>query len=421
MNRKIELLSPAGSMDKLKVSLRYGADAVYIGGKAFNLRAKSSNFSNAALAEAVTYAHALGKRVYVTLNILAHDREIRALPKFVAHLEQIGVDAVIVADLGVIDIVQENSSLPIHISTQASTTNWRTVRMWQRLGAKRVVLAREVSLDEIKRIKDQVPEMELEVFVHGAMCMTYSGRCNLSRYFTERDGNRGACTNSCRWKYAVVEEKRPGEYFPVYEDETGTYMYNSKDLCTIDFLDKILDAGVDGLKIEGRMKSHYYCANATSVYRAAVDSYLSGNYNYNPEWYAQLAQMSHRGYTSGFFLGGLDRDSEQIKGGRYGSHSFAGLVRGVDAANAQQCTIEVREKFHLSDELQLLRPGKPPQGVRLSSLIDARTGHAIEVAQPNITVHAQLDADVSELDVLAVAGLESPPTAEAMAASPCSA
>jgi len=246
---QIELLSPAGNMEKLKTVLRYGADAVYMGGKAFNLRAGSSNFSIDDLRAGVEYTHSVGKKVYVTLNIIAHNRDIKALPNFIKNLEQMGVDAVIVADIGIMSLVQENSNLPIHVSTQASTANWATAKQFHKLGAKRVILARELSLDEIKGIKDKVPDLELEVFVHGAMCMTYSGRCTMSSYMSSRDSNHGMCANSCRWKYALVEEKRPGQYFPVYEDETGNYLYNSKDLCTIDFLDKIVDAGITSLKI----------------------------------------------------------------------------------------------------------------------------------------------------------------------------
>ena len=352
--QKIELLSPAGGFDKLKVAFLHGADAVYIGGKAFNLRSKSSNFSNQMLEEAVIYAHSIGKKVYIALNILAHEREVKALPAFIKYLNKIKVDAVIVADLGIIDIVQENSDIPIHISTQASSTNWRSIKMWQKLGAKRVVLARELSISEIKKIKEQVPDMELEVFIHGAMCMTYSGRCNLSQYFSARDGNRGACTNSCRWKYTLMEEKRPGEHFPVYEDETGSYIYNSKDLCTIEFIDQILDAGVTSLKIEGRMKSIYYCANTTRIYRQAVDSYLSGNYTYNPEWLSELCKMSHRGYTSGFFHGKLDRHSQQLDGGIYRTHKFSAYVK--EKISESEALLEIRERFDTTQPIELVTP-----------------------------------------------------------------
>ena len=396
---RIELLAPAGSLSKLKVNFRYGADAVYLGGKAFNLRAMSSNFSFNDLSAAVSYSHNIGKKVYVALNILAHDREIKAIPKFLEFLDKIKVDAVIVADLGILDLVGECSTLPIHISTQASATNWRSVRMYQRLGAKRVVLARETSIDEIKKIKDQVPEMELEVFVHGAMCMTYSGRCNLSRYFSERDGNRGACTNSCRWKYSVVEEKRPGEYFPVYEDETGTYMYNSKDLCTIEFIDKLLDAGVSGLKIEGRMKSHYYCANATKVYREALDSYLSGRFKYNPQWKDELEQMTHRGYTSGFYLGKLDKQSEQSKGNSRSTHSFAGYISEVHSEN--EGLFHVRERFDPTKELELVVPGGRNVSVRLNQLVHPTTKEPIQLAQPNMILQANFDHPIEAFDVFA--------------------
>ncbi len=396
--RKIELLSPAGSISKLIVGFRYGADAVYLGGKAFNLRARSSNFSMNSLKEATDYAHSLGKKVYVALNILAHDREIKALPQFIRYLGEIGVDAVIIADLGVLDLVQEHSSLPVHISTQASATNWRSVKMWQKLGAKRVVLARETTISEIKRIKDQVPEMELEVFVHGAMCMTYSGRCNLSNYFNERDGNRGACSNTCRWKYSLVEEKRPGEYFPVYEDDTGTYIYNSKDLCTIEFIDKLLDAGIDGLKIEGRMKSHFYCANATKIYRQALDSYLSGNYQYDPQWRLELEKMTHRGYTSGFYLGKLDAGSEQTKGLNHYTHRFAGFVK--EKLSDNEYLLEVREKFDVSQDIEILRTSGSNERYLIPRVQDAKTGAELSVVQPNMQVRARFEVPLEPYDIL---------------------
>ncbi len=396
----IELLAPAGGMDKLEVGLRFGADAVYFGGKTFNLRAKSSNFSKDDLKTAVEKVHSFGKKAYVTLNIIAHDREIKALPNFVKYLEQIGVDAVIVADLGVFDIVVENSSLAVHVSTQASNTNWRSVKVWQKLGAKRVVLAREMTLDEIKKIKDQVPEMELEVFVHGAMCMTYSGRCNLSNYFAERDGNRGVCSNTCRWKYSVVEEKRPGEYFPVYEDETGTYMYNSKDLCTIEFIDKILDAGVTGLKIEGRMKSALYCGVTTKAYRSAIDSYLSGQFHYDPHWLADLKSYSHRGYTSGFFLGQLDQKSERLSGGYDQTHRFVGMVR--EKVGEGSFVVDIFDKILLGTEIEALKPSGLPLKWTLKKMI--RNDSQVEVAQPNMRLILDAPVDLAPFDLLRVRG-----------------
>ncbi len=276
--KKVELLAPAGNMEKLQMAFHYGADAVFLGGKMFNLRAGSTNFEDDELREAVTYAHGLGKRVYVTLNIIAHNNELELLGDYVKILEEIGVDGVIVADLGVFQVVKENSNLPISVSTQASNTNWRSVKMWKELGAKRVVLAREISLEDLAEIRFKVPDIEIEVFIHGAMCIAISGRCLLSNYMTGRDANRGDCAQACRWKYKLVEEKRPDEEFPIYQDEHGTHIFNSKDLCSIEIIDKILDIGVDSLKIEGRMKGIYYVANAVKTYREALDSYYSGNY-----------------------------------------------------------------------------------------------------------------------------------------------
>lgn len=380
-----ELVSPAGSLDKLKVALRYGADAVYLGGKSFNLRAKSSNFSFAQLESAVSYAHDRAKKVFVALNIIAHNREIKALPAFIQRLDQLGVDGVIVSDLGVLELVKENSRLPVHVSTQASVTNWRSARMWQRLGAKRCVLARELSLNEIKKIKDNVPELELEVFIHGAMCMTYSGRCNLSSYFADRDGNRGVCSNTCRWQYHLVEEKRPGEYYPVYEDENGSHIYNSKDLCTIEFIDKILQAGVTGLKIEGRMKSLLYCALTTKIYRTAVDNYLAGKYEFNPDWLTQLQSLSHRGYTGGFFHGGkLDRDLQNRAGGYTFTHKYVGFVR--EKIDSHTCLINVQERIEAGDTLEIIKPTGATSTITLSQMVNTKNATPLDVAQPNMVV-----------------------------------
>jgi U32 family peptidase len=395
--KKVELLSPAGSIDKLNVAYKFGADAVYIGGKAFNLRAKSSNFSKEAIKEAVDLAHSLNKKLYVALNILAHEREMKALPPFIRYLDEVGVDAVIVADLGILDLVTENSDLKIHVSTQASTTNSRAVKMWQKLGAKRVVLARECTIDEIKRIKDTVPEMELEVFVHGAMCMTYSGRCNLSSYFSNRDGNRGVCTSSCRWNYSVVEEKRPGEYFPVYEDETGSYMYNSKDLCTVEFLDKILEAGVDGLKIEGRMKSLAYCATTARVYRQALDSWLSGDYKMQESWLKELKAVSNRGYTSGFYFGELDSNSENLEGGYYGTHRFLGHV--IRQTGENEYLIDVKDKIVSGLYIEVLTENVEIKKIKFEAK-DVKNNESIEFAQPNMQVNMITSEKLNPFDVL---------------------
>ncbi len=399
MPSAIELVAPAGSMDKLKVALRYGADAVYLGGRSFNLRARSSNFSLAQLEEAAAYVHAHGKRIFVALNIIAHQRELRALPAFIQHLDRLAVDGVIVSDLGVLELVRENSSLAVHVSTQASVTNWRSARMWQRLGAKRCVLARELSLKEIRTIKDKLPEMELEVFVHGAMCMTYSGRCNLSSYFADRDGNRGACSNTCRWQYHLVEEKRPGEYFPVYEDESGSYLYNSKDLCTIEFLDKIIAAGVTALKIEGRMKSLLYCGITTRTYRAARDRCLqAAPYQVDPTWLTQLRSLSHRGYTGGFFHGKLDRDFQNRMGGYTATHKYVGHVETCSADNWLHLT--VHEKIVCGDQLEIIPPHGDSTTFTITAMQNAENNTPLAVAQPNTTVKLSAPRAYQPLDLV---------------------
>jgi U32 family peptidase len=394
-----ELLAPAGDISKLHTVLRYGADAVYLGGKAFNLRAASQNFSQDQLREAVNYAHRLGKRVYVTLNIIAHNRDLKGLPAFIQYLDSVGVDGVIVADIGVMGLVREHSSLPIHVSTQASTASWKTAQMYQQLGAKRVVLARELSLDEIKAIKDKVPDLELEVFVHGAMCMTYSGRCNLSSYLSQRDSNHGMCSNSCRWKYALVEEKRPGQYFPVYEDESGSFIYNSKDLCTVEFLDQIVDAGVSGLKIEGRGRSLLYGATTVRVYREALDLYQSGQWEVRKAWREELETYHHRGYTTGFFFGKLDRHAHNLEGVENKKALFAGQVLDQGYRHGIY-EVLVRNPLHLGTELEALQAGGPILRARLTRIrsLDGTTVHTM--ARPGQTLELELDMPLQAGDIL---------------------
>ena len=274
--KQIELLAPAGDMEKLHTVLRYGADAVFLGGMQFNLRAGSQNFTEQEMAEALSYAHERGKRVYITLNSLARGADLEAMPEVIAYLTRLQVDALIVSDLGVLNLARRLTDIPIHISTQASVLNHESIAVLKGLGASRIILARELSLDEISYIRERAQDIELEVFIHGAMCMSYSGRCHISSYLAGRDSNRGACTNPCRWRYALVEEKRPGVYFPVEEDASGSYIFNSRDLCTVEFLDKVIATGVDSLKIEGRGKGLLYGATTTRVYRAAIDACRGG-------------------------------------------------------------------------------------------------------------------------------------------------
>ena len=397
--KRAELLAPAGNMEKLKMAFHYGADAVFLGGKMFNLRAGSTNFSDEELQEAVDYAHARNKRVYVTLNIIAHNKELEILPEYVKTLEKIGVDAVIVADMGVFQVVKENSNLPISVSTQASNTNWRSVKMWKELGAKRVVMAREVSLEELAEIRVKVPDIEIEAFVHGAMCIAISGRCLLSNYMTGRDANRGACAQACRWKYKLVEEKRPDEYFPIYEDEHGTHIFNSKDLCSIEFIDKVLDAGIDSLKIEGRMKGIYYVANAVKTYREALDSYYSGDYKYNHEWLTELQTISHRLYTEGFYEGRPDEKGQNYNDRNSYSQTHKLVAKVIGHEDDGATILEIRNRLAITDEIELIKPIGPPKKINIEKFIVIKTGEELEVVNTNAIVKVYLEDKVEEMDM----------------------
>ena len=401
--KKVELLAPVGNMEKFKMALHYGADAVFLGGKMFNLRAGSNNLSDEELEYAVNYAHERGKKVYVTLNVIPHNQELELLPDYVKFLDRIGVDGVIVADLGVFQIVKENSNLSISVSTQASNTNWRSVKMWKDLGARRVVLAREISLDNIAEIRAKVPDIELEVFVHGAMCMAISGRCLLSNYMTGRDANRGDCAQACRWKYNLVEETRPGEYMPVYEDEHGTYIFNSRDLCTIEIIDKILDLGVDSLKIEGRMKGIYYVANAVKVYRDAIDSYYSGNYQYNPKWLEELESTSNRSYTKGFYLGRAGVESQNYNDRNSYSQTHQLVAKVEQQLPNNEYILAIRNRLLVGEKLEVVSPGISVREITLPTMIlmnkDKEVGE-VEAANPNSFVKIKLDEELNELDML---------------------
>ena len=357
--QKMELLAPAGNMDKLKMALLYGADAVYLGGKSFGLRAFSDNFSMEEMEEAVRYAHGLGKKVHVTVNIFPHNADLNGLPEYLTSLRDIHVDAVLIADPGIFSLARQIvPDLPVHISTQANVTNWASAKFWHDAGAKRVVMAREVSLKDVKAIHDKVP-VELEGFVHGAMCISYSGRCLLSNYFTEnRDSNRGQCVQCCRFKYNVVEEKRPGQYFPVMEDERGTYIFNSKDLCLLPYLPDLYDAGLCSLKIEGRMKSVHYVATVVKVYRQAIDAYERDPEHFRvlPEWVEELEKISHRSYTRGFSVSRpTEADQVYSHSSNTQTHEFIGLVRSYDAER-KLAWIEQRNHFKVGQTVEFLQP-----------------------------------------------------------------
>ena len=356
--QKIELLAPAGSMDKCKMALLYGADAVYLGGKSFGLRAFAANFSLEEIAQAAEYAHSLGKRIYVTVNIFAHNEDLEQLPDYLRALEKCRVDALLVSDLGVWQICRNVvPHMPLHVSTQANTTNYAAVKTWEQLGASRVVLARELSLQEMQEIGSKT-KVELEAFVHGAMCISYSGRCLLSSYFTGRDSNRGSCAQVCRWEFNLTEKNRPGEEFPIEEDQRGTYVFNSKDLCLLDFLPELVQARISSFKIEGRMKSVHYVATVVSVYRQAIDSYMADPEHYRvlPGWRRELEKVSHRPYSTGFAEHKPDSNSQVYTTSSYEQTSdFVALVTGYDAVN-KRVSLEQRNNVGENETLEILTP-----------------------------------------------------------------
>lgn len=381
MRKKPELLAPAGNMEKMKMALLYGADAVYLGGQMFGLRAFGGNFTQEELKEAVDFAHALQKKVYVTVNIFPHNSDIDKLPDYLRYLASIKVDAILVADLGVFSMGRKLvPELPIHISTQANSTNWAAVNAWQELGAERVVLAREMSLKEIREIRKKC-SVELEMFIHGAMCISYSGRCLLSNYFTGRDSNRGSCAQPCRWKYALVEETRPGQYFPIMEDDRGSYIFNSKDMCLMPNLAEIIESGIDSLKIEGRMKSVHYAASVTKAYRMAIDSYFANpeRFSVKDEWLEELDKVSHRAYTTGFYYGNpTEKDQIYANSSYQQTSDFVGLVLDYDETTGW-ATVEQRNNMKVGQEIEIFQPKLDGYRQILAEMVDD-TGVSIDVA-----------------------------------------
>ena len=363
MNKKIELLAPAGGLEKLKTAIIYGADAVYFGGELFSLRAGAGNLSIEEISEAMDFIHNHSCKGYMTINIYPHNEDIPLLIDYVNKLKDIPVDAFIVSDPGVIQIIK--SVIPdaeIHLSTQANTTNYVTANFWASLGVKRIVSAREMNLKDLKFMKEHLPDdVEIESFVHGAMCISYSGRCLLSNFMVGRDANRGACTHPCRWKYALMEEKRPGEYFPIEEDSRGSYILNSRDMCMIDSIPDLVDAGVTSFKIEGRMKSMYYVATIVSAYRMALDAYLSDpeNYEYKDYYFTELCKASHREFTHGFYYNKpTDKDQNYLTSDYTRDYSFVGLVKGFDDSTGRTI-VEQRNKFSVGDTVEIFGPRVP--------------------------------------------------------------
>lgn len=364
MNKKIELLAPAGDLEKLKIAVDYGADAVYCGGERFGLRAGSRNFSKDELNEGLKYAHSRGRKLYLTLNIFAHNEDIEGFISYMDEIKDLPIDAFIISDPGILHWMKENRpDAELHLSTQANTTNKLSALYWHNQGAKRIVLARELSLEEISEIRKSTPDsLELEAFVHGAMCISYSGRCLISSFMTGRDANRGQCAHPCRWKYSVVEEQRPGEYYPLVEDEGGTYIFNSKDLCMIQNIPELVKSGLDSLKIEGRIKSVFYVAAVTGAYRKAIDAYYEkgDNWQFNEEWIKEIGKASHREYTTGFYFGKTDCADQNYESSQYiRGYDFTGLVLDYDE-KTKIATVEQRNKMVIGDEIEVSGPyGKP--------------------------------------------------------------
>ncbi len=372
LEERPELLAPVGDFERLQAAVRYGADAVYLGSTEFGMRAASANFGPELLRKAIAFAHEHGVRVYLTCNTLPRNEEIDRLPAFLAEAGAAGVDAFIVTDIGVLALVKE--TLPgaeIHISTQTGIVNWRAALEYYRLGAKRVVLARELTLEEIREIRRRTPsDLELEVFVHGAMCMSFSGRCLLSNYMAARDANRGQCAQPCRWNYRLVEEKRPGQYFPIFEDDTGSYILNAKDLCMMEHLDELVEAGVTSLKIEGRAKSSYYVSVVTNAYRIALDDFLAHPDGWHcPDWLSEeVRKVSHRDYSTGFYYGRPEQGQRYDNGGYIREWDIVAMVDRWEDGTAF-CT--QKNKFYAGDTLELLQPGKKPQQVTVLRLYNA--------------------------------------------------
>lgn len=381
--KKIELLAPAGDLEKLKIAIDYGADAVYCGGERFGLRTASRNFTTEQLAEGLAYAHEKGKKLYLTLNVFAHNED---LPEFYAYMDEIKdlpIDAYIVSDPGILQWMRDNRPYAeLHLSTQANTTNKLSALYWHKQGVKRIVLARELSLKEISEIRHETPDaLELEAFVHGAMCISYSGRCLLSNYMAGRDANRGECAHPCRWRYNVVEEKRPGEYYPVEEDSRGTYIFNSKDLCMIRYLPKLINAGVNSLKIEGRVKSIFYVAAVVGAYRKAIDAYMreGENWVFRDSWLTEIEKASHRKFTTGFYFGKPDETDQNYESSQYiREYDFTGLVIGYDE-ETRLATVEQRNKMSLGDRIEIFGPGVEPFEQTLDYMTD-ENGELLESA-----------------------------------------
>ena len=400
----IELLAPAGSLTKLKYAIEYGADAVYIGGEEFSLRVAAQNFTLAEIKEGIEYAHQRDKKVYITANIIPHNEDLKEFPEFVKEVVSLGADAIIVSDLGMFSIVREVApNLDVHISTQANNTNYASAKMWYSLGAKRVILARDLSFKEIEEIRENInPDQELECFVHGAMCVSYSGRCLLSNYLTHRDANKGACSHPCRWKYYLMEEKRPGEYMPVFENDRGTFLYNSKDLCMVEYIPELIKAGINSFKIEGRVKNELYVATVVGAYRRAIDAYLNNpeNFKVDSTILEDLEKVSHREYTTGFYFNKPDENNQLYTSNTYiQDYTIVGVVKDYDIKTGI-ATIEQRNRFFKGDEIEVIRPFDSSFAFKADYMTDGDDNEIDVAPHPQMTVKLKPGMEVGEFAIL---------------------
>lgn len=396
--KKIELLAPAGDLEKLKIAIDYGADAVYFGGEMFSLRSGAGNLNIDEIREGVEYAHERGKKAYLTVNIYAHNEDIKPFEEYLNKIKDIDIDAFIVSDPGIMMLIRE--AIPdaeLHLSTQANMTNFKTAEFWHNQGVKRIVIARELTFNEIIELKSNLPEgMELEAFVQGAMCISYSGRCLLSNFMIERDANRGQCAHPCRWKYSLVEEKRPGEYFPMEEDDRGTYILNSRDLCMIEHIPEIINAGIESAKIEGRMKSVFYVATVVGAYRRAIDAYYEDpeGYKFNPEWMAELKKVSHREFTTGFYFDKPTNKDQNYQTSAYTrDYSFVGLVKDYDEETGM-ALVEQRNKMSIGEEIEVFGPYTDFFAQKLEVMLNEEKEPVESAPHPQQILYIKMDQPV---------------------------
>ncbi len=404
MRNKPEVLAPANSLEVLKTAVEYGADAVYIGGEMYGLRAKAKNFSAEDMKKGIAYAHERGKKVYVTANITAHNRDLEGVRAYFHELKEIRPDALIISDPGVFTIAKEVCpEIDIHISTQSNNVNYMTFRFWKEQGATRVVTARELSLEEIGNIRKNIPDdFEIETFVHGAMCISYSGRCLLSHYFTGRDANLGACTHPCRWKYYIMEEKRPGEFLPVEENERGTYIFNSKDLCMIEHIPELVNAGIDSFKIEGRMKTALYVAVVSRTYRQAIDDYFEDPQKYIdniPYYKKEIAKCTYRQFTTGFFFGPTTHDSQIYDNNTYvKGYEYLGTIH--ESLEDGRGVFEQKNKFSVGDEVEIMKPTGENIVTKVLSMQDEKGENVDSCPHPGQRITLQTECTLQEYDII---------------------